>query len=60
MITLMEPYAVPLEDLERVHVPADQQVTGRGEPPPDGPIAAEDLDRQRLLGTTAAGRLRLP
>lgn len=56
----MEPYAVPLEDLERVHVPADQQVTGRGEPPPEGPLAAEELDRQRLLGITAAGRLRLP
>ncbi len=56
----MKPYAVPLEDLDRVHVPADQQGTGRGEPPPEPPIAPEELDRQRLLGTTGAGRLRLP
>ena len=29
-------------------------------PLPTGPIAPEELDRQRLLGVTSAGRLRRP
>ncbi len=54
-------YAVTLEDLERTaHIPADQQVTEQAEPPASAPIAAEELDRQRLLGITSTGRLRQP
>lgn len=49
-----------LADLESVHVPVEQQVSSRPEPPPAGPLAPEELDRQRLLGVTSAGRLRLP
>lgn len=55
-----ETYAVTLADLESVHVPVEQQVSSRPEPPPAGPLAPEELDRQRLLGVTSAGRLRLP
>jgi hypothetical protein len=39
-------------------VPLDELVMEQGEPPPPLPIAQEELDRQRLLGVTAAGRLR--
>jgi hypothetical protein len=47
-------------DLERqTHVPYDQLVTEQGEPPPPGPLSAEEFDRQQLLGVTGAGRLRL-
>ena len=54
-------YDVPLSDLERsAHVPVEDQVTEQGEPPPPMPLAAEELDRQRLLGITGAGRLRQP
>lgn len=53
-------YAMRLADLERsAHVPPDQQVTEQSEPPPPSALAPEELDRQRLLGITAAGRLRL-
>lgn len=63
--TMSEPgkgkYSGTLADLERsVHVAADRQVTGQGEPPPPGPLPPEELDRQRLLGITGAGRLRQP
>jgi hypothetical protein len=52
-------YDIPLAQLEReTHVPLDEQVTEQGEPPRPLPIAEEELDRQRLLGVTAAGRLR--
>ncbi len=52
-------YARTLADLERsVHMPWDQQVAEQAEPPSPGPIAPEELDRQRLLGITGAGRLR--
>lgn len=52
-------YSMTLADLERsAHVPADQQVTEQSEPPPPGPLPPEELDRQRLLGITGAGRLR--
>jgi hypothetical protein len=49
-----------MDELERsAHVPVEEQVTEQPEPPPPGPLADEELDRQRLLGVTAAGRLRL-
>ena len=52
-------YDVPLADLERsAHVPVEDQVTEQAEPPAPMPIAEEELDRQRLLGITGAGRLR--
>lgn len=58
---LTGPYAITLDDLERtVRVPRDRQVSEQGEPPPPPPLPAEEIDRQRLLGITAAGRLRLP
>jgi hypothetical protein len=54
-------YEVSLDALEKsAHVPVDEQVTEQAEPPAPAPIADEELDRQRLLGVTAAGRLRLP
>lgn len=54
-------YAIPLAELERsAHVPVEEQVTEQAEPPASAPIAAEDLDRQTLLGITSAGRLHLP
>jgi hypothetical protein len=40
-------------------VPLDQQVTELAEPPAEAPISAEELDRQRLLGITGAGRLNV-
>jgi hypothetical protein len=52
-------YAVSLDALEKTaHVPVDDQITEQAEPPPPPPIATEELDRQRLLGVTSAGRLR--
>jgi hypothetical protein len=52
-------YDIPLEQLERsVHVPLDELVTEQGQPPAPGPMPQEELDRQRLLGITSAGRLR--
>jgi len=52
-------YSVTLAELEgSAHVPVDQQVSEQAEPPPPAPIAPEELDRQRLLGITGAGRLR--
>lgn len=49
-----------LAELEATaHVPWEQQVAEQGEPPPDAPMAPEELDRQRLLGITSAGRLRV-
>jgi len=48
-------YAVTLAELERsTQVPYDQLVTEH-EPPPPGPLAPEDLARQRLLGISSAG-----
>ena len=52
-----EHYRVPLDRLA-TRVPVDEQVTEQPEPPAEGPLAAEELDRQRLLGITSAGRLR--
>jgi hypothetical protein len=52
-------YDVDINDLEKsTHVPVEDQVTEQAEPPPPGPMPVEELDRQRLLGITAAGRLR--
>ena len=51
-------YRVPMDDLDAVRVPVDEQVASEPEPPHDAPLAAEELDRQRLLGITGAGRLR--
>jgi hypothetical protein len=54
-------YEIGLDELEQsAHVPVSQQVTEQAEPPGEGPMSAEELDRQRLLGITGAGRLRLP
>lgn len=54
-------YSISLSELERaVHVPLDEQVTEQAEPPPPAPMPPEELDRQRLLGITGAGRLRQP
>jgi hypothetical protein len=53
-------YAGSLADLEAsAHVPLEQQVTELAEAPAEAPISAEDLDRQRLLGITGAGRLNV-
>ena len=52
-------YRVPMDELDAVHVPRADQVESEPEPPGEGPLAAEELDRQRLLGITGAGRLRL-
>lgn len=53
------PYAVPIDALEKsAHVPLGEQVTEQGEPPPPPPIGTDEVDRQRLLGITGAGRLR--
>ena len=60
MLGDMNRYDVSLDDLERsAHVPVDEQITEQPEPPAPGPLSDEELDRQRLLGVTAAGRLRL-
>ncbi len=54
------PYAVPIDELERsAHVPVEEQVEEQPAAPAVAPPAAEEVDRQRLLGPTAAGRLRL-
>ena len=54
-------YAIALSELERTaHVPIEDQITEQAEPPHGSALAAEDLDRQTLLGITSAGRLRLP
>jgi hypothetical protein len=53
-------YAGSLADLEAsAHVPLEQQMTEQSEPPAEAPISAEELDRQRLLGITGAGRLNV-
>ena len=53
-------YAMALDDLERsVRVPLDSQVTEQAEPPSPGPLSPQELDRQRLLGISGAGRLVL-
>ena len=53
-------YAGSLADLEASsHVPLEQQVTEQAEAPAEAPISAEELDRQRLLGITGAGRLNV-
>lgn len=54
-------YSVTLAKLERsAHIPVDQQTTEQAEPPAPDALSAEELDRQRLLGITGAGRLRQP
>ena len=53
-------YAGSLADLEHsVHVAADAQVSEQAEAPAEAPISAAELDRQRLLGITGAGRLNV-
>jgi hypothetical protein len=53
-------YAMKLADLEKsAHVPVEEQVTEQAEPPPPSPLEPEELDRQRLLGISGAGRLRV-
>ena len=53
-------YGGSLADLESsAHVPLEQQVTELAEPPAEAPISAEEQDRQRLLGITGAGRLKV-
>ena len=53
-------YDISLDELEHsAHVLFEEQITEQPEPPPPGPMAEEELDRQRLLGVTAAGRLRV-
>jgi hypothetical protein len=53
-------YAGTLADLEgSVHVPVEAQVSELAEAPAEAPISAEELDRQRLLGITGAGRLKV-
>lgn len=54
-------YAVPIDELERsVRVPAEQQGTLQPAPPPEPVLSEHELDVQRLLGVTGAGRLRRP
>jgi hypothetical protein len=54
-------YEVHVNDLEKsAHVPVEEQVMEQPEPPSPGPMSTEELDRQRLLGITGAGRLRQP
>ena len=51
-------FAKTLEDLERgVHVAAEDQITEQPVDPPHDAMEPEDLDRLRMLGVTAAGRL---
>lgn len=51
-------YAKPLADLDAVHVPLADQVAGQAVERPGEYMAAEDLDRLRLLNDPAgAGRL---
>jgi hypothetical protein len=53
-------YGGSLADLENsVHVPADAQASEQAEAPAEAPISAAELDRQRLLGITGAGRLNV-
>jgi hypothetical protein len=53
-------YGGSLADLEdSVHVPVEAQVSEQAEAPAEAPISAEELDRQRLLGITGAGRLNV-
>jgi hypothetical protein len=48
-----------VSELEKsAHVAQEDMVTEQGEPPSPSPLPEEELDRQRLLGITAAGRLR--
>ncbi len=52
-------YKVSLDELEATaRVAAEDQVTEQAEPPPPHALAPEELDRQRLLGITGAGRLK--
>lgn len=52
-------YDIPLDQLEQsVHVPLDELITEQGEPPPPDALPQVELDRQRLLSITSAGRLR--
>jgi hypothetical protein len=51
-------YRTTLAALERTtRIGVDDQVVELPEPPTPGPLSAEDLDRQLLLGITGAGRL---
>ena len=52
-------YAVPVEALDRVKVPADQQVIEQSVHVDQEYLAPQDLDRARLLSITSAGRLHL-
>jgi hypothetical protein len=51
-------YARSLDELEHgVRVPLEEQVTEQPVDSPHDEMEPEDLDRLRLLGITAAGRL---
>lgn len=53
-------YRVPLDELEdQARVPRDEQVEEQPTDEPGEYVAAEDLDRARLLGITGAGRLHV-
>lgn len=53
-------YAISLTALERsAHVPVEEQISEQAEPASPAPVSPAELDRQRLLGITGAGRLRL-
>lgn len=52
-------YAVPMATLESVKVPVDQQVAEQDVSVDRQYLTPEELDRVRLLSTSAAGRLRV-
>ena len=59
---IMEPrsrYAVPVEALDRVQVPADRQAIEQSVHVDQEYVSPEDLDRARLLSITSAGRLHV-
>ena len=52
-------FQVPLDELEAsARVPVEDQVVGVPEPPGDGPLAPEELNRARALSPTGDFRLR--
>ncbi len=52
-------YAVPVAALDEVRVPVEQQVEQQDVHVDQEYLAAEELDRARLLSTSGAGRLRV-
>jgi hypothetical protein len=52
-------FHVPIEELEAsAHVAEEDQVVAVPEPPGEGPLAAEELNRARALSPTGDFRLR--